>query len=155
MTILDIFKWGLEAVQRMHQDDDEVGSNGDHPRLLMERGMMDNCQSIYMIHSGIIALKAVIKPCSVISEHTLFFPYQWPSPHTSLYLQHHLSSSPFPPLLSVLIPSLSSSPPISLLRVELVDGFIVYSILPSNFSIRCHSLRGSTLNPRFRTLESS
>lgn len=79
MTILDIFKWGLEAVQRMHQDDDEVGSNGDHPRLLMERGMMDNCQSIYMIHSGIIALKAVIKPCSVISEHTLFFPYQWPS----------------------------------------------------------------------------
>lgn len=81
----------------MHQDDDEVGSNGDHPRLLMERSIMDNCQSIYMIRSGIIALKAVIKHCSVISEHTLFFPYQWPSPHTSLYLQHHLSSSPFPP----------------------------------------------------------
>lgn len=64
-----------------------------------------------------------------------------------------LFSFPPPPLSSYPIPLFF--PPISFLRVELVDGFIVYSILPYNFSTYCHSLRGSALNSRFRTLESS
>lgn len=116
-----------------------------HGFPMLGRSMDHNGQSNYMMLGRRSLLQIVINPCMVISNtntNTIILV-----PHTSTAFVSHHRTSPFSPSalsLSFSLPSpyLPPSFPPSLLRVESVDVPIVYS---HYISIRCHSLRGSTL----------